>query len=341
MIMDKYYKAESCREDGTLFQLKNLINRRNVAKDVSNNYHPDSAFFDLVVDCHIIEGSLVYCGMENINSQCKKIPTGLHLADKELKRRILLQLVGEIVDNFFLNPVTLNMNRLEDMGPQRDEAVNQDRVYNYATNITKLGLLRRVVLIATRYGDGERVLRHWKYAMLLYHQAHKTKYKLDSFLLLAGVNALFTPRQRQQVMHNRFVNLSGREGHNLDGDYVMELLNRYAKSRIRLLGPNHSADCVDRIGKTMMFCHDIQEKLEHQIKVAPSSRFHKGQNLTKDRDEILKQLRAARVLKYLPGRVHHTFPFENVDIFSNIDVREIHKWIKGKKSEYHMHKFSF
>ena len=182
--------------------------------------------------------------------------------------------------------------------------------------------------------------------MLLYHQAHTTKYKLESFLLLADVNALFTPRQRQQVIHNKLVNLSGREGHNLDGDYVMELLNRYAKSRMRLFGPKLSADCVDRIGKTMMplysrNIHYIQEKLEHQIKVAPSSRFHKDQNLTKDRDEILNKLRAARVLKYLPGRVHQKFPFKNVDIFSNIDVREIHKLIKGKNSEYHMQKLSF
>ena len=37
---------------------------------------------------------------------------------------------------------------------------------------------------------------------------------------------------------------------NLDGDYVMELFNK-------LVGPNHSSDLVIRIGKTMMFCHDV------------------------------------------------------------------------------------
>lgn len=85
--------------------------------------------------------------------------------------------------------------------------------------------------------------------MLVYHQGHKIKYRLESFLLLAGVNALLTPRQKHQVTHNRFINLRGGEGHNLDGDYVMALLNRYAKSRIKLLGPNHNETCVERIGK--------------------------------------------------------------------------------------------
>lgn len=70
--MDKYFKPESCREQGTLYQLKNLVNRRNVSKNVSSNYHAASEFIDLVTDCHVIAACLEYCGMGNLESQCKK-----------------------------------------------------------------------------------------------------------------------------------------------------------------------------------------------------------------------------------------------------------------------------
>jgi len=115
MIMDKYFKPASCREGGTLFQLKNLLNRRNVAKDVSSNYHAVGDFIDLIIDCHIITACMEYCGMENVGRRCKKIPPGLHtcIADNITKKRVLQQLVGEIVDTFFLNSVSLNVDRLE------------------------------------------------------------------------------------------------------------------------------------------------------------------------------------------------------------------------------------
>lgn len=88
---------------------------------------------------------------------------------------------------FFLNAITINVDRIEDPASDMDVApiAQDDAVYNYATNFTKLGLLRKVAVNATRYGDGNRMLRHWKYAMLVYHQGHKIKYRLESFLLLA------------------------------------------------------------------------------------------------------------------------------------------------------------
>lgn len=92
--------------------------------------------------------------------------------------------------------------------------------------------------MATRSGDGIRQIRHWKYALLVYDLSHKIKYRLESFLLLAGVNAVFSEKQRHQIIRNRFVNLSGGQDNYLNGDYVMELMNKYAKGRVKLLGPS-------------------------------------------------------------------------------------------------------
>lgn len=170
-----------------------------------------------------------------------------------------------MVDTFFLNSLAVAVNRIEVDDNNIEGPITNDSVYNYATNVTKYGLLRKISILATRGGDGIRQIRHWKYALLVYDLSHKIKYRLEFFLLLAGVNAVFSEKQRHQIIWNRFVNLSGRQHKNLDGDYVMELMNKYAKGRVKLLGPNKTPEVVDRIGKTMMFCHNVNEKLECSI----------------------------------------------------------------------------
>lgn len=330
--MDRYYVTKSSRERGTLYQLRNIINRRNVVSDVSKGYHATAAFIDLVTECHIITAALEHLNMESPSSECKSLPQNISDLDSESKKAFILQICTAIVDKYFLNDVSQSLNKIET--EDQSTSSSEDKVFNYASNLTKLGIIRKVAVKSTRYGDGMRLVRHWKYAGLVYHIAKKTKYRLESFLILAGINALYTPRQREQIVHNRFVNLSGGEGKNLDGDYVMELLNRYAKSRVKLLGPNHSPEIVDRIGKTMMVCHRIQENLEKSLKIPPTSSSHTKQSLDKDRLTIIKALKDGQVFKSIPGRFHQTFLNENSDLFSGINVKEFHKYIHEKKQHY-------
>lgn len=91
----------------------------------------------------------------------------------------------------------------------------------------------------------------------------------------------------------------------------------------------------------MMFCHEIQDKLEQQISVAPLSRKHTPQSLHYDRNTIIQQLKSSCVFQLIPGRSHQTFSMENVDIFSNVDVHEVHNWLNQKKREYSFGKNAF
>lgn len=49
------------------------------------------------------------------------------------------------------------------------------------------------------------------------------------------MNAVFSEKQRHQIIWNRFVYLSGGQDKNLDDDYVMELMNKYAKGRVNYM----------------------------------------------------------------------------------------------------------
>ncbi|CAC5391207.1 unnamed protein product [Mytilus coruscus] len=324
VIMDKFYATSSAQEQGTLYQLRNVINRRNVVKTVSQDYHADSSFIDLVTDCHVITAAMEHFNLEEVNSTSDRIPADIETADVPTKKGFL-HLAAEVVDKYFLNSLNESIVRIEDRDDK--DRQNDDKILNYATNLTKLGLLRKLSVMATRYGDGLRAMRHWKYAFLVYHQSKKTKYRLESFLLLAGINALFTPRQRHQIVFNRFVNLKGG--------------GRYAKSRVKLLGPNQSSEVINRIGKTMMTCHNIQEKLENSLNVSLSSGFHKKQDLERDRASIIKHLKEGKVFSNILGRCHHSFQKEKSDLFGDINIREFHAYIHDKKKVYSNKKLAF
>lgn len=99
--MDKFYATSSAREQGTLYQLRNVINRRNVVKTVSQDYHADSSFIDLVTDCHVITAAMEHFNLEEVNSSSVRIPADIETADVPTKKRLLLHLAAEVVDKYF------------------------------------------------------------------------------------------------------------------------------------------------------------------------------------------------------------------------------------------------
>lgn len=177
--------------------------------------------------------------------------------------------------------------------------------------------------------------------MLTYHGAHKYKYRLEAFLLVSSITALLPPRLREQVKWGRFINLSGGAGANLDGDEVMEHLNRLAKDRIKMLGPNHTPEVVNRIGKTIMFTRDVTKQLGLQTGVPLMSRSHTAQNLDADVNMVVSELKRSNVFQRHMGRQHATFGRTHSNIYSDINVQDLHKWLSTKKVEYSRGKWAF
>ena len=69
------------------------------------------------------------------------------------------------------------------------------------------------------------------------HAGH-TKYCLEAFRLLAGVNATATSRIAHEVMWCRFINSRGGAGNNISVDLHMEHINRTLKDYLLGLGAN-------------------------------------------------------------------------------------------------------
>ncbi len=56
-------------DGGTLVQLRNVINRRNVKKDPSDNMTACEDFFLLVVEAHILTAAMTVFGMRSVDDQ--------------------------------------------------------------------------------------------------------------------------------------------------------------------------------------------------------------------------------------------------------------------------------
>ena len=114
---------------------------------------------------------------------------------------------------------------------------------------------------AIKEGDGLRVMRCWKYLLLLFKASQKKNYSIEAFQFLCQYYYYLPPRLAQQLLYSRFVNVHGREGCNIPCDLHMEHLNRTIKDTLQHLGANKTECAITRASK----CSHLLNSLLHQF----------------------------------------------------------------------------
>ncbi len=67
----QYYNTSSGRDGGTLYQLRNLINRRNVIKKPMDNLDACEDFIVLVIEAHILSAAMTIFNSVSSRHSCK------------------------------------------------------------------------------------------------------------------------------------------------------------------------------------------------------------------------------------------------------------------------------
>ncbi len=124
-----------------------------------------------------------------------------------------------------------------------------DSIHEYAQEVLSRGLLLLEFVDAIREGDGLRLLRCWRYLLLIFRAAHRTNYTIEAFTLLSQEKFLLSPRTELQLKCNRTINTHGRSGKNVPCDLHMEHLNWECKAALSGLGSNITDKSILRIGK--------------------------------------------------------------------------------------------
>ena len=152
---------------------------------------------------------------------------------------------------------------------------------------------------AIHEGDGMRVLRCWKYLLPLFKANNHKNYAIEAANLLTQYHYIFPPRQAQQLLWSRFINATGKAGHNIPCDLHMEHLNRLCKSAIKMLGVNKTEKSIQRVGKCLRILKVVGERYDREMDISDTTGTHIKPSDTCDRDKILKELTERSNISYL------------------------------------------
>ena len=213
----------SAVDKGTFWQLRNLVNRTSVPKsDPNKNVKDCEDFLEHVVYAFVIHAATKARHLLR-SSDC--LSTALEVSD----------IIVRSFTNLACEPLT---------------APPSDLVQAYSKELLTLGLFGMGFKDATREGDGNHIIRYWRYFLILFKACHKQNYSGEAARLLMH-DQLLSPQLQAQIRFSHFVNTHGWQGGNIPLDLHMEHLNRIVKGAISHSGANNTAKLIQRAGRSI------------------------------------------------------------------------------------------
>ena len=180
VIWDRLYSTKSGTDKGTLFQLKHLIHRTAVRSTSEKSMKSTEDFLLVILHAHITAAAK-YCNRSHCYDNC-------------------LNLAKVIVEKF----VKINLS-------SEDVVIEEDMQYNYATEFLTLALLWHGFHDALKEGDGNRILRYWRFFIPIFKQEKHYNYAKEAVSLIIQTQVM-SPRKVAQLKWSRTVNVHGRVG---------------------------------------------------------------------------------------------------------------------------------
>jgi len=202
----------------------------------------------------------------------------------------------------------------------------EDEVYLYSTEFLSLALVWHGYYDAIREGDGERILKYWKFLLIIFKSSGKKNYGKEAVNLLLQYYYLFSERQKHQMLWSRCINTRGYKGTNIPADLHMEHLNRRLKIMMRNLGANIKPSSIEKAGRCIGVVQNVCHVFEEETSSKHSSDKHPIPKFKKDFQTILQLLDEEQVFITLCKRKHASFDvkrplmkrFNNKEICSKI-----------------------
>ena len=219
---------------------------------------------------------------------------------------------------------------------QKTTPESEDHIFNYGCLHLSLGLLLRDPEDSVKEGDGDRLLRVWKFLTFVYRLGGANKYALAGLWIQASVLSLLTPKDAHKFKWNRFAGLKEGPGTRIPRNLRLEQHNKVAKGQVRVMGlqniRNESVEGTKSEG--------AMEKIIHNARKDFGVDKRKGHHSNKTRSatfaSILEQIHhKIDTFKYTPGYEYKAFPKFRRDIFQGINKKATHRWIKKHKFKWH------
>ena len=157
-------------DKGTMYQLRNLINR-SVPSDPSDNVKAAEDFLLLLVHAHVLAAARCLYSLNNTTS--------------------VAYLAKSVVATYL---------RLPQLDASTTSSAIPDGVHAYALDFLSLGCLWAAFHDAIKEGDGEHLTRHWKLLLVVFKAANRQNYGKEAVKLLLQQKHLFSERKCMQLM---------------------------------------------------------------------------------------------------------------------------------------------
>lgn len=250
-------------------------------------------------------------------SSTKHFPDGSSELTSKQRWKVLTLAIEELLSKF-----------VDITYPVASKKKDKDHVCAYAKEITSLGLLYMEFSDGIREGDGERIIRCWRYFLPIFKASGRTNYVIEAFNLLFQYEYVYTPRMKQQLMWERTVNIHGRPGKNVSMDLHMEHINRECKVAMGSLGSNITEEAVARIGKSIGEVMKVTHQFDTVNSVAEESGKHSRRSAALDMEKVLSQLQTTKIFDHLPKRQHSSFPKFQANIGRKLTAKSFKEWMK-------------
>ncbi len=329
IVFQRYFHGGSTTNAGTLWNLRCLIKRNNVSKNVSQQMNQLEDFLHSVAKAHVMAAALLYFGMESKDSKPSKNtwhPTLPMTTAPQHHWQYLLRVVGSFVEEFVMPSFSFSVDDKEKV-PDSDHSVR-----NYARSFMADLLFIEEFKDAVHEGDGDRMLRIWKFLLLYFRSTGHTKYAYEAVNLVAQSSALLSERQAYRLKWCRFVNTSGKPGRNISCDLANEHWNRAFKGHLASAGGNVNSSTILRTGAALSTLEDVCSTYDKAVSVTPLTTKHCTRTASKDEQTMLNTLHKHNVFE--SDKNHSTFPTFTRNHFNRIDRKRFQSWIKKHISTF-------
>lgn len=297
-----------------MYHLRNLLQRRSVTKKVKNDPTASEEFFLLVAESYILYAVMHSFKMESLESAPSHEKFFNFESHGKIQReKLFTEMISSVIDNHF------NFGK---------SAKNDcSSVLSYAEETFSLGLFLFELIDSIHEGDGNRIIRCWKYLLLMYKSSNKVKYSVEAFSLLAHYQFIFGERLKRQLLWSRTINMHGKPGKNIPMDLFMEHLNRNFKDSISQLGSNLMDSTLQRTGKALKPLRELLLLYDLVTNISHESMYHTFQSNAKDRSKVIEELQKAKVYDAKSNqKLTHSADFKG-SVMDKVDMDELKGWM--------------
>ena len=319
-VNDTLMKTQSVREVGTLKYFRERIMRNNVYSDIKKDVDAFQDFLLSVGRAYLVAAFTDFFGMDSTTDQ----PTR-HIPPKDMTRtnqeEYFQKTFGSFVDRYVLH------DNLEEI--QSDP---EDKVMNYGLSVIEFVVLVMQMIDTVHEGDGDRLVVIVKYLLLMFKaKSNYSKYAIETMRFITQVKCILTAQMAARVLNDRFVNPSGKPGHNMETDIAMEHTIKATKVLINGMGANKTQKAVQRATSSVGGVQCICQSYDKNSDVTPNSTAHSRKTAKVDELCMVQDLQTLQPFKAIPGRCHATFSNIRSSPTLSLDWPAFYQWLNKHK----------